>query len=122
MKILIIDDDEIIRLSCRNILKRMECTILEAEHGIDGLAQFRKHAPDIVIVDMLMPYKEGLETISEIRAEGGPVKIIAMTSGGLRHNMSFLKLAETLGADRLLKKPLTPESLIGCVQSLEDGQ
>ena len=118
MKILIIDDDELIRLSCRNILKRIECTVLEAENGVDGIKQFSKHAPDLVIVDMLMPYKEGLETISEIRAQGKNVKIIAMSGGGLRHNMNILKLAETMGADRLLTKPLTPEALVGCIQSL----
>lgn len=117
-KILVIDDDELIRMTCRNILKKMNYLVVEAENGVRGLEQFGKESPMIVITDMLMPDKEGLETISEIRAKSGKVKIIAMSGGGATQNMNFLNLAKQLGADVILSKPFKPEELISAVKSV----
>lgn len=117
-KILVIDDDELIRMTCRNILKKLNYQVVEAENGVRGLEQFAKDTPAIVITDMLMPDKEGLETISEIRAKSGKVKIIAMSGGGATQNMNFLNLAKQLGADVILSKPFKPEELISAVKSV----
>ena len=117
-KILVIDDDELIRMTCRNILKKIECTVIEAENGVKGLEQFRKESPSIVITDMLMPDKEGLETISEIRAGNLSVKIIAMSGGGSTQNMNFLNLAKKMGADMILSKPFKPDDLLAAVRNV----
>lgn len=117
-KILVIDDDEFIRMTCRNILKKMECTVIEAEDGVKGLALFKAELPTIVITDMLMPDKEGLETISEIKACSSQVKIIAMSGGGSTHNMNFLNLAKKVGADLIMSKPFKPDELLSAVRSL----
>lgn len=117
-KILIIDDDELIRLTCKNILKKMECNVIEAENGVQGLVQFKKERPSIVITDLLMPDKEGLETISEIKGSNNAVKIIAMSGGGSTQNMSFLNLAKTMGADMVLSKPFKPDELLGAIKAL----
>ncbi|QQG35494.1 MAG: response regulator [Micavibrio aeruginosavorus] len=117
-KILVIDDDELIRMTCRNILKKMNYTVIEAENGVKGLEQFRKEAPQIVITDMLMPDKEGLETISEIRAKNAKVKIIAMSGGGATQNMNFLNLAKQIGADMVLSKPFKPEELMSAIKGV----
>jgi DNA-binding response OmpR family regulator len=116
--ILVIDDDELIRLTCRNILKKMECNVIEAENGVDGLAQFKKEHPSIVITDLLMPDKEGLETISDIKRNDKTVKIIAMSGGGSTQNMSFLNIAKQMGADIILSKPFKPDELLGAIKAL----
>lgn len=117
-KILIIDDDELIRLTCRNILKKIECDVIEAENGVQGLAQFKKERPSIVITDLLMPDKEGLETISEIKGNDKSVRIIAISGGGSTNNMSFLNIAKLMGADIILKKPFKPDELLGAIKTL----
>jgi len=117
-KILIIDDDELIRLTCRNILKKIECEVIEAENGVQGLAQFKKERPSIVITDLLMPDKEGLETISEIKGSDKSVRIIAISGGGSTNNMSFLNIAKLMGADIILKKPFKPDELLGAIKTL----
>ena len=116
--ILVIDDDELIRLTCRNILKKMECNVIEAENGVDGLTQFKKEHPSIVITDLLMPDKEGLETISDIKRNDKTVKIIAMSGGGSTQNMSFLNIAKQMGADIILSKPFKPDELLGAIKAL----
>lgn len=118
MKILIIDDDELIRLTLKNTLKKIECTVLEAENGNTGIALFKLEKPDLVITDMLMPDKEGLETISEIRAVNPNAKIIAMSGGGSSKNMAFLQLAQKMGASRIMSKPIKPDDLLNAIKSL----
>ncbi len=117
MKILIIDDDELIRMTCRNILKKEGYTVLEAENGNVGMTVFKSESPDLVITDMLMPDKEGLETISEIRALNPNAKIIAISGGGDTHNMGFLQLARKIGANRALKKPIKAGELLSAVKA-----
>lgn len=118
MKILVIDDDELIRMTCRNILQKEGYTVVEAGNGNEGLALFKAESPDLVLTDMLMPDKEGLETIADIRALNGKARIIAMSGGGNTQNMSFLQLAKKMGADRALKKPVKASELLGAVRSV----
>jgi CheY-like chemotaxis protein len=118
LKILIIDDDDLIRMTFLHILKKTNCTTIEANNGNEGLAKYRQMRPDIVITDMLMPEKEGLETISLIRAFDPDAKIIAMSGGGSTKNMSFLKLAKKVGANQILSKPVKPDQLIAAIQEL----
>lgn len=118
IKILIIDDDDLIRLACKNILKKSGFETIEARNGNGGVAMFRGEHPDVVITDILMPDKEGLETISEIRAINMHAKIIAMSGGGNTQNMSFLQLAERMGANRLLSKPFKPDDLLAAVRDV----
>ena len=118
IKILIIDDDELIRMACRNILKKEGFLTVEAVNGNEGVTLYATESPDLVITDMLMPDKEGLETITEIRALNNDAKIIAMSSGGETKNMTFLGLARKLGANATLDKPLKPTQLLNTVKQL----
>jgi DNA-binding response OmpR family regulator len=117
-KILVIDDDDVIRLTMQSVLKKKGFQVFTAENGNVGLELFKKETPQIVITDMLMPNKEGLETITEIRMLKTGVKIIAMSGGGSTQNMTFLQLAEKVGADLLLSKPVKPDQLITAIESL----
>lgn len=118
MKILIIDDDELIRMTCRNILKKEGYTVVEAIDGNSGVRLFKSEKPDVVVTDMLMPDKEGLETISDILEIDPKAKIVAVSGGGSTQNMVFLKVAQQLGAGRVLKKPFKPSELIATIKIL----
>jgi CheY-like chemotaxis protein len=67
---------------------------------------------------MLMPDKEGLETISDIRAINKDTKIIAMSGGGTTQNLTFLQMAKKMGANLLLSKPIKPDQLTAAIESL----
>jgi len=118
LKVLIIDDDEVIRLTLGAILKKENCRVSEAGNGNAGIKLFRQERPDFVITDILMPDKEGLETISEIRAADAAVKIIAMSGGGSRRDMGFLKLAVRAGANGTIHKPFRPEEILSLMGHL----
>lgn len=117
-KILVIDDDAVIRMVLRNLLKSRGFEFFEATNGVEGVAQFKRENPDLVITDMLMPNKEGLETIMEIRAHRPSVKIIAMSGGGNTQNMSFLEMAKKVGADAVVAKPFGPQDILTHIKNM----
>ena len=121
LKILIIEDDSFIRISLCGILRPLKCKVFTAEDGARGVELFKKECPDIVMSDILMPHKEGVETIAEIRAYDPLVKIIAMSGGGSTRNMNFLKLAERAGADLSIQKPFTPAQVRKAIESVISG-
>jgi DNA-binding response OmpR family regulator len=72
--------------------------------------------PDLVIVDILMPGKEGIATILELRETNPDARILAMTGGGNFAATDVLRIAELLGADNSLKKPFEPTALLETVK------
>lgn len=92
--------------------------MLEAESGKDGVTRFESSNPDLVITDMLMPDKEGLETIADIRKVNPKARVLAMSGGGNTGNMTFLEMARKVGADQVIRKPLKPELFISTVNDL----
>ena len=82
------------------------------------LELFKKNPTDLIITDILMPEKEGLETIIELRRNYPHVKIIAISGGGLIGNLTFLSAAKHLGALRTLTKPFTHEELLKTIEEL----
>lgn len=114
--VLVIDDDHMTRMACKKILTKEGYDVIEADNGTAGLTLYKQHKPDIVVTDILMPEVEGLETIHNIIGEGGDVRIIAMSSGGTTQNMTYLKLAQHMGASCVLQKPLKPASLVEAVK------
>lgn len=112
---LVIDDDELVRATIASILESAGYEILEAEDGQQGLQLFHRHAVDLVITDILMPFKEGIETIVEIRQRDREVRIIAVSGGGNIGSGSILHAAQRLGADEVLSKPFTRDDLLAKV-------
>jgi DNA-binding response OmpR family regulator len=110
-KVLVIDDDARIRRLVNRILSDARHQVIEAGDGVEGIKKFLSDAPDIVITDILMPEKEGIATIREIRSTGSKVGIIAM-SGSLDGTELYLKMAGQLGADAVLPKPFRAAELI----------
>jgi DNA-binding response OmpR family regulator len=117
-KILVIDDDSGFRRMIRMILTRMRHDIVEAQDGNEGIARFKAEQPDLVISDIVMPDKEGIQTILEIRALAPDARIIAMSGGGVSLGTSYLGAALKLGANLVLTKPFRPAELAAMVEQL----
>lgn len=111
MKVLVIDDEPGIRRMIVRMLREAGHDVAEAEDGRSGYAAFRKHDPDVVMTDILMPGQDGIETIRTLQAERPGLKIIAMSGGGT-HHWAFLDMAGKLGATATLSKPFRRQDLL----------
>lgn len=116
--VLIIDDDELVRLTVAAALETDGHVAIEAVDGNDALIKLKGAAIDIIVTDILMPNKEGIETISDIRSVDQHIPIIAMSGGGRQNNMNYLDIAKTLGADATLKKPFGIDEIRNAVTTL----
>jgi CheY-like chemotaxis protein len=117
-RILIIDDEDQPRRMLQQVLIRVGYDVVEARDGNEGLQLFRASPTDLIITDILMPEKEGLETIIDLRREFPAVKIIAISGGGRTGNLNFLEVAKRLGAQRTLQKPFELQEMIAAVRDL----
>jgi DNA-binding response OmpR family regulator len=109
--ILIIDDEPMIRHLAARILDRAGYRTISAANGVQGLACFRRERPVLVITDLIMPEREGIETIRHLRREGD-VPIIAISGGTITGTADFLAMARELGATAILRKPFDPIELL----------
>jgi DNA-binding response OmpR family regulator len=89
-----------------------------APDGQAGLAHFMAEAADLVVTDIIMPNREGIETIVELRKASLSVKIIAISGGYRVGPDDFLQLARQVGADGALAKPFRPSELVGLARTL----
>jgi two-component system chemotaxis response regulator CheY len=92
--------------------------VLEAADGAAGLRLYRERGADVVILDIFMPERDGLEFIRELRAEGRPAKIVAISGGGQTGQFDMLKAAAAFGAARTLSKPVALSGLVATVHDL----
>ena len=116
-RVLVIDDDEVFVKLMMLALKQRG---YEVEYALDGEAGYRAFKAsdfDAVICDIVMPEKEGIETIRDIRDAAPDAKIIAISGGGRIGNTDFLKIARQLGASEVVAKPLDPDHFLEIVRS-----
>ena len=113
MKILLVDDDKFfLALTCK-ALKMAGYEVIVASDGCEAGIKMRENSLDLIITDIFMPNKDGLEVIQESKEINPKVKVIAITSGGTAgHYSSFLQIAEAFGSDGSLQKPFTSEELL----------
>jgi CheY-like chemotaxis protein len=121
IKILVIDDEAAIRDTLKFILEAYGYQVATASNGREGLETFEMVRPDLVITDLLMPEKDGLETISDLRRQQPGLPIVAISGGGRLGDMGYLKVAESFGAHRVVNKPFEPKDIIDAVQELTRG-
>lgn len=114
-KILLIDDEVDLRQTLRLFLEQAGHTVVEADNGDEGIALHRSESPDLVITDLIMPGKEGIETILAMRRTDVTTPIIAISGGGRLELTDFLQAARKLGAAYTLKKPFRREQLLEAV-------
>ena len=117
-RILLIDDDDDLRTMLRLALTHFGHTVIEARNGVEGLALFPQAAADLVITDIVMPGKEGLEVLMALRKIHPPVKIIAISGGGRGDATDYLRMATKMGAARVLSKPFSNEALLAAIDAV----
>ena len=113
--ILLIEDDHNLRSVLVMALEKSGHEVVEAPNGKIGMKEFRKRPADLVITDIIMPEKDGIETIMTLKKEFPDVKIIAISGGGRGPADLYIKQAEILGATRGLTKPFTVSELLDAV-------
>lgn len=111
-RILVVDDDEGFRRMLMAALNRLEFTAIPANNGNEGLRALADGEIDLVLLDIMMPEKDGLETLREInRSVMSEVPVIAISSGGLTQYRDGLRMARALGAKAVLEKPFSIDDL-----------
>jgi CheY-like chemotaxis protein len=120
-RILIIDDELSLRQVLRSILERAGHTVLDAPNGREGMALWHREPPDIVVTDLFMPEKDGLQVLMEMKNVAPKPKIIAMSGGGQKGLLDWRATAQALGADRVLVKPFNPRTVLLTIQEVLGG-
>jgi CheY-like chemotaxis protein len=115
--VLVVDDHEDVRLSIKRTLEEAGHRVLDATDGEMGLRVLGKSAIDVVITDLFMPGQDGIVMLRRIRKEYPTVKVIAISGGGFGGTLDLLNDAVLLGATVALKKPFTPDQLLGALEN-----
>lgn len=117
-RILVIDDELEIRSLLREILEPVGYEVIEAPDGEVGVRLFRENPTDLIIMDIVMPNKDGIEVITDLQSNFRDVRIIAISGGGMLKKEDYLRKADSLGAFRSLTKPFRPRKLLKTVKEV----
>jgi CheY-like chemotaxis protein len=121
-RILVIDDDDLTRAILREWLQTAGYEVSDTNSGESALGILQSEAIDLVITDIMMPAKDGLQTILEIRRLPQPFKIIAISSGGSTNSTRLLQVAKSFGAISTLMKPFSEAQIVEAVtNALQSG-
>ncbi|ABK43297.1 response regulator receiver protein [Magnetococcus marinus MC-1] len=115
---LIIEDDFIVQESITIILEAHHFNVFQAPNGEVGIRLMEHNHFDVIITDIIMPVKEGLQTIKEAKQRWPYLKIIAISSGGSEPQLDYLTAAKLLGVDATLRKPIDADDLMACIDKL----
>jgi len=116
--ILVIDDEVQIRDVLRTVLERVGYTVTEAADGLEGLRIYAEGQIDLVVTDIIMPEKGGIDTIMDLRRDHPEVKVIAISGGGMCGDVSYLDMALGVGANRAIGKPFVLDEFLEAVSEL----
>ena len=116
-RILLVDDDESFRPMLHETLERFGYEVVTAVNGREASDRYRERPADLVLTDLIMPDKEGLETIRDLRRLWPDARIIAMSGGGRTNADNYLKMARTMGAAEVLSKPFSNKELLAAIEA-----
>jgi DNA-binding response OmpR family regulator len=117
-RILVVDDEKPLRDILQLTLRCEGFEVMTAANGNEAMELVRTMPFDLVVTDIMMPGKDGIETIIELRALNRELKIIAMSGGQAGGTVDFLPLATTLGVSAVLKKPFESEQFINTLRAV----
>ena len=115
-KILIVEDDESVRLLLKLYLVRLNFTFIEAKNGLEGIGMARQFKPNLVVTDLNMPIMDGISMIKEIRADVNLKHVPVIVLTGTAKDQQ--QLASAAGADAVLSKPIQRRDLIEVIESM----
>jgi two-component system, chemotaxis family, chemotaxis protein CheY len=117
--VLVVDDDEISRYAISAALRAAGYRVSDAADGEDAIAMLAAEPPDVVVMDIMMPYKDGIQTIHELRKTHPTLPVIAYTGKeGTTKVADYLEVARLVGATRTLKRPFAMSVLAENVKEL----
>ncbi len=116
--ILIIDDEPQIRLMLRKLLEQEGFKVTVASNGDEGMKMYHDNPTDLIITDLVMPEREGLEIIRTLKKKYTNIKIIAISGGGRNEPEGYLNLAKQFGAIQAFTKPVRKDLLLEAVNAL----
>jgi len=117
-RILVIDDEPQIRALLRQMFEREGYAVLDASNGSEGIKQYSNESIDLIVTDLIMPEKEGIEMIFELKRDYPEVNIIAMSGGGRMAPEGYLEVAKKAGAICTFNKPIDREALLKAVAEI----
>lgn len=117
-RVLVVDDDPLVREAIALMVARAGHDVVEAENGAVALRHHQSAPADVIVLDVLMPVMEGIETIRALRKSDPDVKIIAISGGAQSGDTAYLKYASNLGAHAVLSKPFRNSELLECIDAL----
>ncbi|MGO4410955.1 MULTISPECIES: response regulator [unclassified Brevundimonas] len=120
--VLIIEDNLVLLKTLAERFAAAGAAVTVASEGAAGMRQFRKQRPDLVITDIIMPDKEGIETICEIRVLAPELPVLAISGGGRIQAGAFLDLARRLGATDVMAKPFRSQEILNRAIRLLDSE
>ena len=115
-RILVIDDDEFVNGMIVQLLSEAGHEVLSAQDGRCGLKILESKPVDLVVTDIIMPEKEGIETIMAIRNMNKTLPIVAISGGGKIDPQQYLRMAEHFGASYTFQKPFAREPFLAAIQ------
>ena len=119
--ILLVDDNPGLLELQAEFLRSAGHNVVTASDGMVALNKFREGNFDVVVTDLVMPEKEGIEVILELQKSQATTKIIAVSGGGRGNAQNYLTMAKQLGAFATLAKPFTGAELLRTVEQALQG-
>ncbi len=116
--VLFVDDEDAIRYFGQCAFADAGCAATVAADGREAIQAMETHAVDLAVIDIIMPGKEGIETIIELKRRWPRCKVIAISGGGRIDPDYCLNLARMVGADAVLSKPVSLAEMIGAGETV----
>ena len=120
-KILLVEDDDLVRDILAQVLARASHEVTSATNGDEATEILKNNEPDIMVTDIIMPKKSGITLISEVKNKHPNMEIIAISGGGRLDPTGYLDLSESLGATVSFEKPIDNAALLMAIDLLAHG-
>jgi CheY-like chemotaxis protein len=112
LRALVVDDDPAVRRILTECLQLQDIDVVEAGNGLQAMDAVAAGTFDVIFMDIVMPEKDGIETILDLRKQGTPGRIIAISAHTKFGDMLLLEAARSVGADDFIQKPFNPRDLV----------
>jgi len=117
-RILLIDDDASLRGTMSRMLVPLGHEVFEAADGKQGLVRFWEIEPDVVVCDVILPERDGIEIVNAVKAARPTTRVLAISGGGQKRFLELLRLAKDMGADAALEKPFRKLDFVDAITRL----
>jgi len=115
MKILLVEDDRVTRLKLKRWLQELNCEVIEASNGNEGIDLYHDQRPDLVITDIIMPEKDGIQMLLELQREYSDLNFFFISGVGEKEPGEYLPQVENIGVLRTFVKPIDKGELLAAV-------